>query len=303
MKERLAEAKFETEEEEMETKLDERFDEYDNPEILGQSERWFMIRSDWNEMDMFDSDLQRDVDLAKNTKPVYPDGKSQKVFVLPGMRHGDGDPETVREYYSKKFDGAYQKTEKRSFITVGQGKMWMMPLSENPMMRTSMSTCSTVIGKSETHLFVAHISLSELPQVEGVVDFFKKNGVAIESAVVVASVGEGQEQRQELSHPRLATNIDAYTELGFNEENIRTFDYGTTDKPDDLSRFHFDKEDEDEEKNNIAGIENNITQVMVDQTGVYKYSFDNCKVKNRAVGHGVTFSRRSDYKNEEVIDF
>lgn len=156
---------------------------------------------------------------------LYADGRQHGLrhYYLPGIPFESTDLQTIREGYGKNAD--YMRTEKRCFIRVRQGEMWMVDKTRQPHFSVAISECSVLVADCVDTLVVAHISFSDKLATDAVVERVLRSGAALEHVYVVASVGEDQAARNREHYMQRYAYVDEYMGLGIPERNIMPFVY------------------------------------------------------------------------------
>ncbi len=80
---------------------------------------------------------------------------------------------------------------KDTLIGVPQGVMVQEPRSNRPLIYTTMSTCSTLLARTDEDLYAAHISLSDSEQTQAVLDFFTSQNIDDLVAIVSTVPDDG----------------------------------------------------------------------------------------------------------------
>jgi hypothetical protein len=204
-----------------------------------------------------------------------------KHFLLPEIPGGDGNLKNIREHYDERSN--YLKSEKHFFIRVGQGEMWTVPCQENPYLLVSMSECSALIGKTADKIIIAHISYSMPKQISATIEFMKTQGIQTDSIYAIASIGSHQEKRAQTNREERFTASQDYLNLGILPQNIKEFSYDFG--PDDgLGR----------------SIMSNLTEIIVCNDSIFKYSFDLLNDRYAKSNYFQTFIDGS-YRGEEIV--
>ena len=208
------------------------------------------------------------------------DGKL-KHFFLPDIPGGEGDIKTIREGYDQRSE--YLKSNKRIFLKIGQGEMWLFPKSENPYFQISLSECSAIVGTNEKNIVAAHISYSAIDQIQAVVTFMKNMGINLENIYVIASVGDFQKKRSEEEHRKRAFDSRVYIKMGIPESNISQFEFKST-----------------KTKGDEGWLQKNLTQVVGCKDALFKYSFDLISTLSSST-RLLQEEKIGNYKDEEII--
>ncbi len=176
----------------------------------------------------------------------------------------------------------YTKTSEHILRNVPQGNLWRAPRIQSPYLRTSMSTCSTLVGITKDDLFVAHVEYSKAKETEVVMKIFKDAGVVPENIFGVASLDSSS------NNPSYLAAAEEYHALGIPEENLFSFEFKREEKANPYFRD--------------GAKDKNITQVLVTRDFIFQYSFDIVTV-GVSMGIGELSEIRSgEYKNEKVVD-
>jgi hypothetical protein len=204
-----------------------------------------------------------------------------KHFLLPEIPGGTGDLKTIREHYDERSN--YLKSERHLFARVGQGEIWIVPCQENPYLLVSMSECSALIGKTDEKIIIAHISYSMPKQISATIEFMKTQGIQTDSIYAIASTGQHQTKRAQTNLEERFTSSKDYLDLGLLPQNIKEFsyDFGPDDR---LGRSTM----------------RNLTELIVCNDGIFKYSFD---LLNDRYAQGAYFQTFIDgsYRDEEIV--
>lgn len=129
-----------------------------------------------------------------------------------------------------------------------------------------MSTCSAIIARTEKSTFVAHVGMSELVEVEAIAEKFKKEGVDLNKALVIASVNkDGSRTASDKTGIDKRASLEDYYRLGFKKEQVLPFTYDPFPVQ-DLRRIH-------EEGSKVVNA-HNLKKVIVTPNFVYSYSFN-----------------------------
>lgn len=203
------------------------------------------------------------------------------VFYLnPGLfQNRKGSWEELTEFFGEdKYGTGYFATPERSFILVRQANTFEVELRKKPHFMVHVTECSVVIAKNDEKIFVSHIGMSYRREVEGVLNYLKKEGFENKSIYVVASVGSYQEKMaKKIDSDRLA-RVQQYEDLGVKKENILSFEHEMV------------KDGED-------NVHRNTTEVMVTKDFIYKYSFD-----HRSIGGWFGRANRREPRLFEMQD-
>ena len=214
-----------------------------------------------------------DSSLHEDARIVQANGTRFKHYFLPGIPGDVGELSGIREGYDSRTE--VYTSDSASFIRVGQGEMWVLPKKEQTISRVSLSECSCVVGVSQSDLYVAHISYSEMHEFEAVLAFMREQGVMPEHVYAVASVGELQEQKtQELGQHRVRR--EEYEERGVPASHIHEFQY---------TRHTADSDG--------TTLARNATHVLISKDFIFPYSFD---LK-------LHYERRTGLREEQVSDY
>jgi len=230
--------------------------------------------------DVMDPPASRE-SFGRDTELIVGKGEGDiRHYFLPDIPGGKGDINSIREAYDSRTE--YYKSPERLFLRVGQGEMWVIPKRENPYIKISMSECGAIIGTDNDRIVVAHISYSQIDEIEAVVRFMKENGIALQNIYAVASVGN-QARKIGVEGSKRAKDITVYANLGIPKENISTFEFH--------SELPYGGE---------GWLSVNITQVICTREAIYKYSYD-LKSSVKLGSSLIKDERVSDYRNEKVI--
>jgi len=205
---------------------------------------------------------------------IYQAGPEEH-FLLPGMPGETFENlELVREEVGSWRSEA-TLVDESVFAKVQQGTMWFLPKSRSPRYFVSMSACSTIIARTNSHLVVAHVSYSEVGSTIGTINFLLSKGMAHGDMSVIASVGSGQDPG--FGSKRMVSK-EAYVELGIPASNVHTFEHS------------FELLDE-------GGVHRNLTQIVVGPNIVFVDSADWRVTK----GHWGPKYTRQDYEVDSHI--
>lgn len=185
-----------------------------------------------------------------------------KHYLLPGISKGGLERESledlsgVREHYDDR--ARLVSSGEHLFIRAGQGEMWRVPKNKNPYILCGLSECSALIGESESDLFVAHISYSQLSELDAALEFLKQNKVSPEDVYVAASIGEAQTAAAKPGGFASARAGEAqdYVRRGVRPENIKPFAAALESKDSGQRRWK------------------GLTQVLAAKDGFYQRSYD-----------------------------
>lgn len=180
-----------------------------------------------------------------------------RFFLHPGLfQNLQGNHRRVTEFYGEdNYGTGYYSTPERKFILVRQANMFEVEWAKKPFFMVHVTECSVIIARNDDNICVSHIGMSYRREVEGVLDFLKKEGYQDEDIYVVASVGPYQEEMaQKINNTRLS-RVEEYEDLGIKPENIVRFEH------------EMERDGED-------NIHRNTTEVIVTDEYIYKYSFD-----------------------------
>ncbi|RMD52026.1 hypothetical protein D6827_00895 [Candidatus Parcubacteria bacterium] len=269
----LENKKLEIREKRPENKIDADFDAL---EALPLRERMDLTRELLAEV--FNPPLERADfnDFVQYEKAGY--DISIKHFFLPGIYGGEGDVQTIREGYDERAN--YLATDRRTFLKVGQGEMWILSREKKPYFQISMSECSAVIGVGQNDIIVAHISYSARDQLEAVIRFMREQGVDFSKIYAIASVVDYQ-KKQAGNDKQRVVDIASYMEFGIPKGNIYEFEY----YPD----------------SHHGSVLRNMTQIIGCNDAIFKYSYD-LRLKPGDFGVRPQEERIGGYKNEEIIE-
>ncbi len=221
-------------------------------------------------------------DFDEHVQKVYANKDNElKHFFLPNIPGGSGNIKTIREGYDTRSE--YLKSDKRIFLKIGQGEMWIIPKNENPYFQISMSECSAIVGKNSDNFIVAHISYSAIDELQAVINFMNNMGINAENIYAIASIGESQKRNSDNEYTKRAFDLDHYIALGILAKNIHQFECDTVKNKQDDSRLI-----------------SNVTHVIGCNDALFKYSFD-LKRTPRANNTSQLEERIGDFKNKEVI--
>lgn len=153
-------------------------------------------------------------------------------YFLPNIPGGDRNIplSKIRPGFDDR--ATYYQSQNKNIVKVGQGEMWTFPTTTNPYFQFTISECSGLIGKSDDQLTIAHVSYSEIIEIEAALEHMIANGIDINNIHAVVSVGKYQEQRSADDHFKRAT-ADNYAQMGIPQSNIIPFEYSQGDKFDD----------------------------------------------------------------------
>lgn len=134
----------------------------------------------------FGVDARRSGELRREVAGTDP---AIRHFLLPGIPGGTtGSIAEIREAEPRHYHSEFQRTRERSFFEVAQGEMWSVERAKHPYFDLTMTECSAVVGRSADRLFVAHISFSELSELEAAVRFMRDGGVPASELYAIASL-------------------------------------------------------------------------------------------------------------------
>jgi hypothetical protein len=149
-------------------------------------------------------------------------------FDLPTMHgHGSG---TVRPSQSETWTN---KTPEHIFIGINQETMWKLSLKEGPVAHATMSECASLIGRSPSSLWFAHIGYATVTSFEASLAAMKAGGVDPASMLAILPVEDSLDQSEIAA--RASMPVDSYmgprmtfddcVGLGLDAERIVPFKY------------------------------------------------------------------------------
>lgn len=160
----------------------------------------------------------------------FRNGEDGYEYILPGIPHFgsisyDIPMLKVPNPLNPSDTELYITTE-HHILRVPQGRMFKLPVGDNPLVYFSMTSCSCVVARSVDYLYVSHIGLSETGQVLGTMRFLEeeKQYLVLEGFV---NTGEfpGNYGSSTSKFDYRPAPLDVYKHAGIPVDSIHTFAY------------------------------------------------------------------------------